>query len=257
MYQLYFALCFLFMLMPLHGLASMDEGRTIAQKVYDRDAGKNSYAETQMVLIDKRGRERVRTLLVALKYYGNMSKRYLRFLDPASIKDTAFLSWENQDRADDQFLYLPALGRVRRIASGQKDQSFANSDFTYEDLEKRKVDFDTHHLLRSESYEHYHCWVLESTSKDAHNTQYSRLVSWIDQKTFVPVKVEYYDKRESLTKTLLVHRLEQVEGIWTAMESEMRDLQKKQSTLLKIITIRYNRDIPDAVFTERYLQNPG
>ncbi len=257
MHRSFLALLILCVLYPYVFATSIDNGQQLAQKVYDRDDGQTSYAETQMVLLDKRGNERVRIMLVASKHYGNVNKRYMRFMAPAAIKDTAFLAWENVGRPDDQFLYLPALGRVRRISSGQKDQSFANSDFTYEDLEKRKVDLDTHRLLRTEPYENYHCWVLESTPKEADDSQYGRVLSWIDQRTFVPVKVEFYDKRERFAKMLLVHRLEQVDGIWTAMESEMRDVQKKQSTLLKIVTVRYNRNIPDAIFTEHYLQNPG
>src|SRR5262249_1349621 len=132
-----------------------EDGRMLAQKVYARDTGKDSYAKTEMLLLSKQGNERTRTMLVAAKVYGKVSKRYIRFTEPASIAGVGFLAWENEDRADDQFLYLPELGRVRRIVSTQKDRSFVNSDFTYEDLEKRKPDKDTHTIVRSERYEQY------------------------------------------------------------------------------------------------------
>jgi outer membrane lipoprotein-sorting protein len=233
-----------------------EDGRALAQKVYDRDDGKNSYAKVEMVLISKQGNERRRLMLVAIKDYGKLSKRYIRFTAPASIEGTAFLAWENEDRSDDQFLYLPELGRVRRIVSTQKDRSFVNSDFTYEDLEKRKVDKDTHRILRSERYEQYECWVLESIPKALGDSQYSKVVSWIAKDRLMPVKAEYYDKSNRLVKRLVVRQLDKIDGIWTALETEMQDLAKEHRTRMKTLEIRYNRGIADRVFTEDYLQKP-
>jgi outer membrane lipoprotein-sorting protein len=240
---------------PSSGLAAED-GRALAQKVYDRDTGKSSYAKVEMVLMSKQGNERTRTMVVAMKNYGKGHKRYIRFTEPASIAGTAFLAWENEDRSDDQFLYLPELERVRRIVSTQKDHSFVNSDFTYEDLEKRKVDKDTQSILRSESYEQYECWVLESIPKADNASQYGKLVSWVAKDALIPVKVEFYDKQNRLTKRLVVKRLERIDKIWTALETEMYDLTKDHRTRLKTLEIRYNQGVVDRVFTEAYLQKP-
>jgi len=233
-----------------------EDGRALAQKVYDRDDGQNSYAKVQMVLMSKQGNERLRTLVVAVKNYGKVSKRYIRFTEPASIEGTAFLAWENADRSDDQFLYLPEIGRVRRIVSTQKDRSFVNSDFTYEDLEKRQVDSDTHSILRSERYEQYECWVLDSVPKTSSASQYGKLVSWIAKDILIPVKVEYYDKQQRMAKRFVAQRLEKIDGIWTPVEVEMHDLMKDHRTRLKTLEIRYNKGIADRVFTESYLQKP-
>jgi hypothetical protein len=233
-----------------------EDGRALSQKVYDRDTGKNSYAKIEMVLISKQGNERTRTMLVATKDYGKVSKHYIRFTAPASIEGTAFLAWENEDRADDQFLYLPELGRVRRIVSTQKDRSFVNSDLTYEDLEKRKVNKDTQSILRSERYEQYECWVLESIPKTDSDSQYGKFVSWIAKDSLIPVKAEYYDKQNRLAKRFMVKRLEKIDGIWTALETEMYDLTKNHRTRMKTLEIRYNQGVADRVFTEAYLQKP-
>jgi hypothetical protein len=231
-----------------------EDGRALAQKVYDRDDGNTAYAKVEMVLIDKRGSERSRTMVTAVKKFGKLSKRYTRFTSPASISGTGFLSWENANRSDDQFLYLPELGRVRRVVSGQKDQSFVNSNFTYEDLEKRKVDKDIHTLLRSERYKEYECWVLESIPKEDSDSQYSKLVSWVVKDIFVPIKIEYYNKQKKLLKILAINNLEKKDGIWTAMESEMSDQIRKDRTSLKILEITYNKDIPNRVFEEANLE---
>jgi len=233
------------------------DGRTLAQKVYERDDGRDSYAKVKMVLIDKRGNERTRLLLLAEKDFGSLTKSYIRFTSPASIDGTAFLTWEYADRDDDQFLYLPALRRVRRIVARQKDSRFVNTDYTYEDMQRRKVENDNHKILRAERCGNHDCWVLESTPKDEESSQYGKRVSWIVKDIFLPMKVDYYDKKGRLEKVFSAHSLEKIDGIWTVVKSEMHDLKRKHRTLMSTGTIRYNTGIPDRVFTRRYLQYPG
>ena len=238
----------------LSTVRAVEDGHTLAQKVYGRDDGQDFHAQIRMVLLDARGSERARSMVVATKDYGNLSKRFIRFTSPASIANTAFLAWENEDRSDDQFLYLPALGRVRRIVSTQKDHQFMNTDFTYEDMERRKADKDTHRILRSDMHEQYACWVLESMPKDKKNSQYDKIVSWIVKDIFVPVKVEYYDQHGKLVKLFLAHRLEKVDNIWTIMESEMHDMVSNHRTVMQTLNIQYNSGIADQTFTHRYMQ---
>ena len=134
--------------------AAMD-GAQIARKVIDRDDGQDSTAKIRMLLINKKGGKRFRGLISVVKKYGDVSKIYMRFESPADIKGTAFLTWENKDGDDDQFLYLPALRRERRIVSSQKSNSFVNTDYTYEDLQSREVEQDDHRVLREEKVGKY------------------------------------------------------------------------------------------------------
>ena len=234
-------------------LAKSIDGAALAQKVYDRDNGKDSYAIVKMLLINKRGKKRLRTMITATKDYRDLTKNYIRFTSPASIKDTSFLTWENADRDDDQFLYLPALRRVRRIVSSQKKNRFVNTDYTYEDLERRAVIEDNHTILKIEKYAQHECWVLESIPKNLKNTQYSRRVSWIVKDIYIPIKTEYYDKKGRLCKKFYGRRLKKIDGIWTVMEAEMHDLKKKHRTLMKYSGLKYNQGIPDKVFTKAYM----
>ena len=204
-------------------LLAMD-GLTVAQKVFNRDDGQDAYAKMEMVLIDKRGKKRSRVLITATKDFGKLSKTYTCFTEPAAIEGTGFLTWENEDGDDDQFLYLPALRRVRRIVSRQKDNRFVNTDYTYEDMQKRKPKKDNHRILRSEVFNDYECWVLESVPRDADDSQYSKRVNWIVKDIFVPVKTEYYDKKGRLTKVFRALALQKIDGIWTILQSEMHDL---------------------------------
>jgi hypothetical protein len=170
------------------------DGVSLAKKVYDRDVGEDSQANVQMLLIDKNGKKSFRTMEVFIKDYGDSSKVYTRFTSPANIEGTAFLTWENKDAEDDQFLYLPALQRVRRIVSSQKSNQFVNTDYTYEDLQSREVETDEHKILREEAYLNYDCWVLESSPKDENDdTQYGKRVSWITKDGYLPVKTEFHE----------------------------------------------------------------
>jgi hypothetical protein len=251
-----FLLAFLFLSCFLvHPIASQElDGQTLAQRVYDRDDGRDSYARVKMVLLDKRGKKRTRLLLMANKDFGSLTKSYIRFTAPASIKNTAFLTWEYEDRDDDQFLYLPALKRVRRIVAKQKNRRFVNTDYTYEDMQQRKVEKDNHKILRSEKHKKYDCWVLESIPGEEKSSQYGKRVRWISKDTYLPVKVDYYDKKGRLVKVFTAHNVKKTDGIWTVTESEMHDLKRKHRTLMRTDSIRYNRGIPDRVFTRRYLQ---
>jgi len=234
---------------------SMD-GNTLAEKVLNRDDGKDSYAIVRMLLIDKGGNKRFRKLIAATKEFGEVSKSFMRFTEPASIEGTAFLIWENQDRDDDQFLYLPALRRVRRIVSNQKDSRFVNTDYTYEDMQTRKIEKDHHKILGTVTVEGYDCWILESTPKDPETSQYGKWVSWIIKPLFLPLKTEYYNKRGRVEKILFANDIQKVDGIATVMDSEMRNLRRRHRTFMKTDTIRYNTGVPDRIFTRRYLENP-
>lgn len=247
--------CILFLSALSVEVAALD-GDQVAKNVYDRDDGKDSYAKVKMLLVDKKGRKRMRTLITAVKAYGSVNKSFTRFYTPADIDGTAFLTWENPNGDDDQFLYLPALRRVRRVVSTQKKNRFVNTDFTYEDLERREVEQDTHRILKTETYDSYTCWVLESIPKSGASSQYGKRVSWIAQDLYIPLKVQFYDKKKGrMVKRLLNRQVEQIDGIWTVMDSEMQDLKRKHRTLMRISEIKYNRGIPDRVFTREYMMH--
>jgi outer membrane lipoprotein-sorting protein len=229
------------------------DGPTLARKVHDRDDGKDSYAKVQMTLVDKRGGNEERSLVTAAKDYGDMVKSYMRFTSPPSIDGTAFLTWENDDRDDDQFLYLPELRRVRRIVSSQKDNRFVNTDYTYEDMKRRKVEEDNHQVLGSEQYNGHDCWILESVPKDGDDSQYGKRVSWVEKNSFVILKAHMYDKKGGIKKELNTGELKQIDGIWTIMESELHDRERDHRTLIKVEDVRYNTGVPDRVFTEQYM----
>ena len=237
-------------------LLAMD-GPTLAKKVLDRNEGSDSKAEVRMLLMDKRGKKLFRTMVTATKKYGNTSKSLIRFTAPPDIKGTAFLTWENEDRDDDQFLYLPALKRVRRIVSTQKNSSFVNTDYTYEDMQRRKPELDLHQIIGEEKLLDHDCWILESIPKNEKDSQYEKRKSWIAKDILLPLKAQYFSKNDRLLKEFIANRIKQIDGIWTVVESEMRDFKKEHRTLLKTDDIKFNCGVEDSVFTEANLLHGG
>ncbi len=230
------------------------DGREIAQRVFDRDTGRDSYATVKMLLVDKRGNKKPRSLVMATKEYEDLNKSYTRFTTPADIEGTAFLTWENRGRDDDQFLYLPSLKRVRRIVASQKKSRFVNTDYTYEDMQTREVDEDRHRLLREEKYMDYDCWVVESVPVAPDGSQYGKRVGWIAKEAEMPIRTDYYDKKGRKVKIYRAAVLKRIDGIWTASEYEMSDLERKHRTLVKLTGIEYNSGLEDRIFTKTYLQ---
>lgn len=243
--------------LPAWSAPAMD-ARAIVKRVNDRDDGKDAYAKVEMYLTAAGGYSEKRSLIQAYKYFGGLRKTYTRFTEPASIDGTSFLSWQRaNDADDDQFLYLPELGRDRRIVSSQKDGDFVNTDFTYEDMQERSVDKDTHVLLKEEKIGTYDCWVVESTPKDQTTSQYRRWVAWVPKDIFVPLRVEYYTKVvRQPTKVLTVSKLQKISGIWTVMSVEMKNLERKHTTILRTLEVKYNKGVPDRMFTRPYLKTP-
>ena len=228
-------------------------GNMLAQKVFNVDNGNDRSLRTDMVLIDKNGNERKRMLEIYSKDYGELSKTFLEFLSPADIKNTRFLSIENKGKDDTQYLYLPALGRSRRIVSSQKKIRFANTDYTYEDMQRRRPDKDEHKITGEEKYDGYDCYVLESLPKDL-ESQYGKRVSWVDKKSFITVRIDLYDKKMKKSKEFFVKELKQVQGIWTPTKTVMNDLKAGHRTEMDLVEIKYDQNMEDSTFEIRRLE---
>ncbi|MDP3177495.1 MAG: outer membrane lipoprotein-sorting protein [Spirochaetaceae bacterium] len=177
------------------------------------------------------------------------------FQKPASVAGTRFLVVENPGREEDRWIYLPALGKVRRIASGEGSGSFMGTDFTYDDISSANRDAtkDSHEILRSEALTGADCWVIESKPMDK-DYQYSKMVSWIDKATKISRRIELYDKKGVLLKVVEIEKVEDVQGRSTPKTTKMSSVQAKTSTTIFVEIIKYDEKIPEGVFTTRYLE---
>jgi hypothetical protein len=251
-------------------LARQLSADAIARRVQDRDSGRDARLTMRMKLFDRRGRLRERALtMVSLRGRGNPGaaadapdgdRLLLRFTFPMDIRGTGFLVWEHPDADDERFLYLPSLGRVRRIAGAETQESFVGSDFTYEDIGGREFDEYTYAIAGENASwtpprggPARPAWRLESRRKDA-SAQFPRIVSTILKDSFVVVAADIYNRRNEKQKVYTVRRLERIENIWTAMDAEMTNALENTRTELVIEKADYNVGLKESDFSRRELE---
>ncbi|MCK5137098.1 MAG: outer membrane lipoprotein-sorting protein [Bacteroidales bacterium] len=228
-------------------------GKQIIEKVYNRPAGDDQTSDLTMTLINKSGAQRVRKIKQFTKDLGDVEKSIMFFLSPADVKNTSFMSWSyDSDQSDDQWIYLPALKKTKRISSHSKNDYFMGSDFTYDDLGDRKLEADTHKLLREETMDGKECYVIESVSKDEDYMYFKTLV-WVDKSNFLGVQKEFYDEDEDLLKILTIKEVEKISGIWVIINSEMKNVQKNHKTTIILSNIQINTGFAASKFTERMM----
>ena len=228
-------------------------GKQIIEKVYNRPAGDDQTSDLTMTLINKSGDQRVRKIKQFTKDLGDLEKSIMFFLSPADVKNTSFMSWTyDSDQSDDQWIYLPALKKTKRISSDSKSDYFMGSDFTYDDLGDRKLEDDIHKLLREETMDGKECYVVESLSKDE-DYMYSKTVVWVNKSNFIGVQKEFYDEDEDLLKVLAIKEVEEISGIWVITNSEMKNVQKNHRTTMVLNNIQINTGMSESKFSERMM----
>lgn len=225
------------LLIPEPGIAATPEeaGLAIATEAHQRDRGWSDLrASMRMTLRAAGGEESLRELRVSmLEVEGDGDKSLILFDSPRDIAGTAFLSHTHALAPDDQWLYLPALKRVKRIAASSKSGPFMGSEFAYEDLTSNEVEKYRYRLLREESLEDQPCFVLEERPA-YENSGYTRRVVWLDKARYQPLKVEFYDRKDTLLKTLLFSDYSRyLDTWWRAGRMQMANHQSgKQTELL-------------------------
>ncbi|RLD61059.1 MAG: outer membrane lipoprotein-sorting protein [Bacteroidetes bacterium] len=228
-------------------------GKQIVEKAYNRPTGDDQTSNLTMTLTNKSGSQRVRKIKQFTKDFGEVEKKIMFFLSPADVKNTSFMNWSyDSDKSDDQWIYLPALKKTKRISSDSKSDYFMGSDFTYDDLGDRKLDDDTHKLLREETINGKPCYVVESVSKDE-DYMYSKTVTWIRKDNFIGVKKEFYDEDEELLKILTIKKVEKISGFWIITHSEMKNVQKNHKTSMVLSNVQVNSGVSASKFTERIM----
>ena len=250
------ATLFLCVLSVPMGLSALT-GRDIAESVDNRPNGSSSHTLVQMELTDKNGSVNTRVIEeYSMDSDDDLGQVVIVFHSPASVKNTRFLVMEKQgDADDDKWIYLPALQRVRRIAASEGDQSFMGTDFSYDDMSSIDIDEYEYSLLREETLNGIDCYVVEAVPLDPEDKQYSKLVSWVQKDSWVNRKVEMYDKKGDLLKTLETIRVETVQGYETPIETKMTNVQDDHSTVLTVQKVKYDEKYPSGLFSTRFLQS--
>ncbi len=253
------------LLLPLALPAAAAEGlsaQQIMQKNFFVTKIRSLKTDSTMVLINDSGqtRERKSTTLTKLQKNGIDSKLLVKFLSPADIKGTGFLQIEHATGDDDQWIYLPALKKTRRLVANNKKDSFVGSDFSYGDILLPKMEFYKHTLLRTESLDGQDCYVIESIPRDddvKRDSGYSRKITWVRKDNFLETKVEYYDVSGRLLKTqnISVHKLVEPDTHrWIALRREMINHQTNHKTIFTFDRIEADVPVADDMFTTRSIE---
>ncbi len=236
-------------------IGAQTNGREIMELIQKQDRGTTTHALITMDLIDKKGNISTRILELYSKENSEQKlNTMIVFHRPSSIKNTRFLSIGYSDRVPEQWVYMPALKRTKRITTSDADQSFLGTDFTYADMGAIDIDNATYSLIREESLNGVQCWIVESILLESSGSDYSKKISWISKEMLLPVYIEMYDRQGKLIKKLTTDNIEKIQGYWTPRVTKMENLQTGHSTTLTMDKIVYNENLPDGIFTSGFLQ---
>ena len=240
----------------------------VARQADNRDIGRDGRFDLRMRLFDRQQRVRERELTILTMRPRESAKNaasgagdriLIRFTYPNDIKGTAFLVWEHPDGDDERFLYLPGLGRTRRIAGAEAQDSFVGSDFTYEDISGRELDDYTYSMVEQDATwtaadgQRVPAYRIESRAKDP-QARFPRVVSTVRKDNFVIVHADIHNRRDERQKVYDVRRLEQVQSIWTLSEIVMTNTAEQTHTELVVKSVRYNTGLEEADFSRRELE---
>ncbi|MDX8412031.1 MAG: outer membrane lipoprotein-sorting protein [Mariprofundaceae bacterium] len=233
-----------------------EKGLAIAMESERLDTGfGDSSARLLMVLRNRHGEEATRQIHnKTLEVEGDGDKSLVVFDEPRDVKGTAFLSFTHKSGPDDQWLYLPALKRVKRISSANKSGAFMGSEFAFEDIASQEVEKYAYRYLRDDVYEGRDCFVVERDPVDP-NSGYSYQEVWFDKAHYRPFKVEYYDRKRAHLKTLSYSGYQQyLDEFWRADEFFMLNHQTGKSTRLVWTDYKFRDGLSEADFTRNSLK---
>ena len=245
-------------LAPVISLAQTTEerGLAIATEADTRDLGYiDTTANMKMVLRNRTGKESVRNVRIKnLEVTGDGDKSLSIFDEPADVKGTISLTLSHSTKPDEQWLYLPALKRVKRISSKNKSGPFMGSEFAFEDIGSQEIDKYTYKYLRDEDLGSVPTFVIERYPVDK-NSGYTRQVVWIEKDRYLALKIEFYDRKNSLLKTLTSTDFTQYLGkFWRAASLEMINHQSGKSTILEFSDYQFQTGLKSSDFSKNSLK---
>ena len=249
-----FTLC-LFILPLQMGWA--ETGKEIMQQVLDNQKVDSSAMDIEMTLIARSGAESFRRIQTLVLGTDDGSSTITVFLEPASVRNTRFLTVEHSDRGDDQWIYLPSLRKVKRIAATERDGSFMGSDFSYADMSfsDSMIEENEHAMLREETLLGTECAVVESISKVGTGATYARQLSWVDRETWIPLRVEFYREGTAAPeKVLTADNIKQIQGRWIAETITMTTTGSEHKTVLDFKQVKYDIALDPGFFTTNFLE---
>ncbi|RLU03467.1 MAG: outer membrane lipoprotein-sorting protein [Ketobacter sp.] len=244
----------------------LPDGATIVDHINQVAEGNHAMSDLHMTLTDKSGKVRERQAVSYRKYFGEEKRTLLVYQRPSNVKDTGFLTYDYPDlnAEDDQWLYLPALRKVRRISASDRGDYFLGTDFTYEDIKKsgkiEKQDYEFETLGREtisvggEQITTYKVQAKTKSQQVAEELGFSRSLIWVNPENWIIVKTDYWDLKDRPLKTYTASRISQVDGIWTKHQLEVQNHKTGHHSRFVFSNVDYQKPVPDDVFSRRTLE---
>jgi outer membrane lipoprotein-sorting protein len=247
----------IFLLLVSSLYLNAQDAESIVRASRDRIKADTVSTRSRMVISAKDGATTERVLDQYSKDGTKGSRTMIVFQSPASVKGTRFLTMENSGGADDRWIFLPELGKVRRVAASEGGGSFMGTDFSYDDISSmsRGVELDTHTILREENFGGTPCYVIQSVPKNS-SYQYSKIVSWVRKDDKITAKIELYDKKNNASpvKTVEMSGIKEIQGKLTVTITKITTHAAGTSTTINMDIVKYNDPIPEGVFTTNFLE---
>jgi len=242
--------------------ADLPRGDEIANHINARDDGASVSRTVLMEMTDKRGKQRIRKTRGFRKYFADEKRTVIYYLAPRNVKDTAFMTYDYADASvdDDQWLYLPAMRKVRRISASDRGDYFLGTDFSYEDIKletKVSIADYTRKTLGEAMIDGHRTFIVEATpvdKKTAKELGYSKVTQWVDAKIWMVRKATFDNLRGKPLKTIYTQEIKQVQGIWSAHLLKVENHKTGHATKFIFSDIDYQEEISDDLFTERALR---
>lgn len=247
---------FAFALVLLSACAAGQEAREIVQEAQNRTRSASQRYDGTLQVIDCKGKVNTKRWEYERLGSHGSSKSVLRFTAPAEVKGVALLVVNHPDRASDQWMYIPEIGRERRIALQDRSTRFFGTDFTFEDLEERDVNQFEYRMIADEPIDGVPCWKIETRPLKSKSSQYTHSYLWIRKDSYAFARVENY-KGGRPVRQLQYGDIRKVQGIWTAHKLDMYDVGRKSRTILTTEKLEYNAPLSDDQFTLQSLRRPS
>jgi hypothetical protein len=235
-------------LLALAAAAYAQDARQIMDEAQKRTESRSQRYEGTLRTDDGKGRVTERRWRYERLGSHGEAQAMLRFTAPAEVKGIALLVKNQPDRASDQWMYQPSIGRDRRIAFQDRRQRFFGTDFTFEDLEEREANQYEYKLLGEDAIDGAPCWKIESRPKESKRSQYSHSYVWVRKDNYAVAQADNY-RDGKVTRRARYRRIENVQGIWTARELEMSDLERGSRTVMTVDKLEYNLPLKQDQFT--------
>ncbi len=242
--------------------AELPGGDEIAKRINARNEGVAVSRKLTMQMTDRTGKTRIRDTRAFRKYFGDEKRTVIFYQQPKSVKGTAFLTWDypRTEQDDDQWLYLPAMRKVRRISAADRGDYFLGTDLSYEDIKlESRIGIDDYRrkTLGENEVDGHHCYILESLPVDAATAKelgYGKIEQCVDSKIWIVRKAKMWDVNMNPLKTVYFSDIREVQGIWTQHRIEVENHKTGHRTSFRFSDVDYQGGVRDELFTQNALR---